>query len=307
MCVLCIAGLAGLLTGIALFVVALLARCGQSAIMSATNPATAAYAADITTPVQRTAAMARLGTANSLGMILGPAVSGALATLGLLAPLYFAGALAAAAALLVWRVLPAIPPTRRREQPRPPRLRYLDARIRRYALTAIALFTGFSAIQQTLGFQLQDRLALDGIRTAQYTGAALMVSALFSFAVQITVMQRVKLSPRIIIRTGLASLALGSALVAGFSGFLQLAVAMALLGTGLGLTMPAITAGASLAVGAEEQGGAAGVIASCPAIGFVSGPVIGGLVYPLASSGPALFSVTVLLATILLLAFTARR
>ncbi|MDP4650728.1 MAG: MFS transporter, partial [Haliea sp.] len=38
------AGLTGLLSGTLLYVVALLARCGQSMIMSATNPATTAYA-----------------------------------------------------------------------------------------------------------------------------------------------------------------------------------------------------------------------------------------------------------------------
>jgi len=300
------AGLAGSLTGLALYAIALVTRCSQSMIMSATTPAATAYAADITTAANRTSAMARLGTANSLGMILGPAVSGALATLGLLAPLYFAGALAAVAAILVWRTLPALPATERREHRRPRRLRYLDPRIRRYVITAIALFTGFSAIQQTLGFQLQDKLALDGIRTAQYTGAALMVSALFTFVIQITVMQRLKLAPKVFVRTGLASLAGGSLCVAAFQGFGVLALGMALMGTGLGLCMPAITAGASLAVGPEEQGGAAGVISACPAVGFVAGPVIGGAIYPLAPSGPALFSCLVLLGTIAFLVGTAR-
>jgi MFS family permease len=112
----------------------------------------------MTSTAERTAAMARLGTANSLGMILGPAVSGALATLGLLAPLYFAGAPVCgrgAAGL----ALPAIPSRTARTACAPRRLRFLDPRIRRFVLTAIALFTGFSAIQQTLGFQLQDQLA----------------------------------------------------------------------------------------------------------------------------------------------------
>jgi hypothetical protein len=149
--------------------------------------------------------MARLGTANSLGMILGPAVSGALATLGLLAPLYFAGALSAAAAILVWRALPAIPAAQLGRHAAPRRLRFLDVRIRRFVLTAIALFTGFSAIQQTLGFQLQDQLRLTGVQTAQYTGAALMVSALFTFVVQVTVMQRLKLPPHVFVRTGLGA------------------------------------------------------------------------------------------------------
>ncbi|WP_439100495.1 MFS transporter [Congregibacter sp.] len=301
------AGLTGVLSGLTLYGVALLARCSQSMVMSATSPSTTAYAADSTSTRQRTAAMAKLGTANSLGMILGPAVSGALATLGLLAPLYFAGALAAAAALLVWRALPAIPAPQRLNHERPRRMKFLDPRIRRFALTAIALFTGFSAIQQTLGFQLQDQLALSGVKTAQYTGAALMVSAVFTFVVQITVMQRLKLPPHIFVRTGLGFMALGSLLIAGFANFTMLAAGMALLGTGLGLCMPAITAGASIAVTSEEQGGAAGVISACPAVGFVSGPVIGGLLYPLAPFGPALFSAVVFSTTVAFLYGTAKR
>ncbi|MEM1187590.1 MAG: MFS transporter [Pseudomonadota bacterium] len=302
-----LAGIAGMLSGLTLYVVALVVRCAQSIIMSASTPAMTAYAADITTSAERMSTMARLGMANSLGMILGPAVSGVLASLGLVAPLYFAGALAAVAGFVVWRMLPALPPAQRREHGRPRRMRYLDPRIRRYVLSAIALFTGFSAIQQTLGFQLQDRLDLDGIRTAQYTGAALMVSALFTYTVQITVMQRLKLSPSIFVRTGLACLGIGSAFVAIYSGFMLLAVGMAFIGTGVGLCMPAINAGASLAVTPEEQGGAAGVVGSCPAVGFVTGPIIGGLLYPVSETGPALFSAATMAVTILMLVTTKKR
>ncbi|MFK8042260.1 MFS transporter [Congregibacter sp.] len=301
------AGLAGVLSGLALYGVALVTRCSQSVVMSASSPSTTAYAADSTSTSERTAAMAKLGTANSLGMILGPAVSGALATLGLLAPLYFAGALSAAAAVLVWKALPSIPAPQRLSHEKPKRLRFLDPRIRRFALTAIGLFTGFSAIQQTLGFQLQDQLELSGVETAQYTGAALMVSAVFTFVVQVTAMQRLKLPPHVFVRTGLAFMALGSLLVAGFANFTMLASGMALLGTGLGLSMPAITAGASIAVSPEEQGGAAGVISACPAVGFVSGPIIGGLLYPLAPFGPALFSAVMFFGTIGFLVSTAKR
>ena len=77
-------------------------------------------------------------------------------------------------------------------------------------------------------------------------------------------------------RIGLVSLLCGAAFIAGFDQFTTLAVGMAFLGTGLGLCMPAISAGASLAVSTEEQGGAAGLIAACPALGFTVGPVIAG-------------------------------
>ena len=197
------AGLSGLLAGSLLYATALLARCCQSLIMSATNPAATAYAADHTGAEQRTRTMARLGTANSMGTILGPAVSGALATFGLLAPLYFAGALAFVAALMVWRQLPVTPKQDLTSRPLSVRLRFGDRRLRLYLATAVGLFVGYSGIQQTLGFQLQDKLGLTGIETAQMTGAALMVAAAFTFLVQVTVMQRFKLAPMQFIRLGL--------------------------------------------------------------------------------------------------------
>ena len=118
------AGLTGMLGGSALYAVLLTARCSQSLIMSGTNPAATAYAADHTGPEQRTRTMARLGTANSMGTILGPAVSGALATFGLLAPLYFAAGLASLAALLVWWQLPVTPRQDLTSRPLSARLRY---------------------------------------------------------------------------------------------------------------------------------------------------------------------------------------
>lgn len=300
-----LAGLMGALSGLGLYVVLLLVRCIQAVVMSAASPSTTAYAADFTSVQERTSVMAKLGTAGSLGMILGPAVSGALAALGLLAPLYFAGMLSAVSAILVYKLLPKVPDSQRRHRELPKRLRYFDPRIRRFVLTSIALFVGFSAIQQTMGFQLQDQLGLDGVTTAQYTGAALMVSAAFTLFIQVTVMQHLKVSPAVFVRSGLSALAIGALLVASFTGFFQLAVGMAFMGIGLGLTMPAITAGASMAVGPDEQGGAAGLIGACPALGFVSGPIIGGLLYPLSPSGPSIFSAGIFIVTIAMLYLTS--
>jgi len=301
------AGLAGALVGTTLYGVALAARCSQSVVMSATGPACTAYAADHTTPEQRTRSMARLGTANSLGTILGPAVSGALATFGLLAPLYFAGAFTALAALLVWRRLPVTPADELVSRRQGARLRFRDPRVFVYLASAVGLFVGFSGIQQTLGFQLQDKLALDGIATAQMTGAALMISAAFTFLVQVTVMQRVTLRATQFIRIGLSSMMFGAAIISGFAHFAVLAVGMAFLGTGLGLCMPAISAGASLAVQPEEQGAAAGLISSCPAIGFVAGPLCAGALYQLHGPLAPLFSAAVFFLALVGLVVVERR
>ena len=301
------AGLTGMLAGWALYGVLLLARCSQSVIMSATNPASTAYAADHTSREQRTPTMARLGTANSMGTILGPAVSGALATFGLLAPLYFAAGMAAMAALLVWRQLPLTPARERTSRRVNTRLRFTDRRIRGFLGTAVGLFVGFSGIQQTLGFQLQDKLNLGGIETAQMTGAALMISASFTFLIQVTVMQRMSLRASLFIRLGLASLFVGAIIISIFNSFAVLGIGMAFRGTGLGLCMPAISAGASLAVSPAEQGAAAGLVSSCPAIGFVAGPVCAGALYQVHDNLAPLFSAAVFLAVLAAVGLAERR
>jgi MFS family permease len=300
------AGLAGMLGGTLLYVVLLVTRCGQSLVMSATNPAATAYAADHTSREQRTRTMARLGTANSMGTILGPAVSGALATFGLLAPLYFAAALAALAALMVWWQLPITPRQDLIQRQPTARLRPTDPRIRLLLATAVGLFVGFSGIQQTLGFQLQDKLDLTGIETAQMTGAALMVSAAFTFIIQVTVMQRSKLKPTQFVRLGLLSLLFGAGVIASFETFRVLALGMAFLGAGLGLCMPAISAGASLAVRPEEQGAAAGLVSACPALGFVAGPICAGALYQVHGPLAPMFSAGVFFVVLVVLVISDR-
>jgi MFS family permease len=300
------AGLTGLLSGTLLYIVLLVTRCSQSVVMSATGPASAAYAADHTSRDQRTKTMARLGTANSMGTMLGPAVSGALATFGLLAPLYFAAALAALGALLVWAKLPVTPDAQLTNLKTTRKLRFTDRRVALLLVTAVGLFVGFSGIQQTLGFQLQDKLHLSGIETAQMTGAALMVSAIFTFLTQVTVMQRVQLRPTQFIRIGLLAMLLGAALVSVFETFAVLAAGMACLGTGMALSMPSIAAGASLAVAPEEQGAVAGLVSACPAIGFALGPICAGALYQYHTPLAALFSAVVFFIVLIILVMNDR-
>lgn len=301
------AAMSGLVSGTVFYLLVLGTRVCQAMIMSATNPASTAYAADHTARDQRTKTMARLGTANSMGTILGPAVSGALAVFGLLAPLYFAAALAAVAALMVWRALPLTPPQQRSVHQPVARLKFTDRRITLFLVTAVGLFIGFSGIQQTLGFQLQDQLGLTGIQTAQLTGAALLVSASFTLLIQLTVMQRVQLPPTGFIRVGLLSLLVGATIIAGFQSFAVLATGMAFMGTGMALCMPSISAGASLAVEPHEQGAAAGLVAACPAIGFSVGPVAAGALYQVDGALAPLFSGCVFFAVLVCLVLLEKK
>ena len=300
------AGLMGLVSGTTLYLMAMVFRCGQSSIMSATGPAATAYAADLTTPDQRIGAMAQMGAAHSMGTILGPAVSGALATFGLLAPLFFAGLLTAIAGIVTALKLPKIPVANLTQRSYSRRLRYTDPRVVRYLAAAIVLFTGFSSIQQTLGFSIQDKMLLSGIETAQMTGGALMISAVFAFLAQLLLVQRLNLKPEQFVLLGIASLFVSALFVGNFEQYWVLGVGMAFMGTGLGVSMPSISAAASLAVSPEEQGAVAGLVSSCPAIGFVAGPIIAGLLYQQEPGWASLFSATVFAALFLVMVSTGK-
>jgi MFS family permease len=80
---------------------------------------------------------------------------------------------------------------------------------------------------------------------------------------------------------------------------------MAFIGTGMAMCMPAISAGASLAVEPAEQGAAAGLVASCPAIGFSVGPIAAGVLYQYNSAYAPLLSASVFF--LLLIVLTASR
>lgn len=299
------AGLEGWVAGTPLFLIALLVRCMQSLVMSATQPGAAAYTADHSARRLRTRSLARLGTATSLGMIFGPILAGALAGWGLLFPLYAATVFAAMAMLVIARYLPS---DRHSDGPARPvvKLRLTDPRIRLFLLCSFGAFTGFSSIQQTLGFRLQDMLSLDGTDTARYTGFALMASALATFVMQMTIAQRWSGSPLVLIRLGLGLLTLGSVGIALADQLNSILLGMAFMGAGLGLTVPAVAAGASLAVSPEEQGAAAGLVTALPAAGFVIGPVSGGYLYTLEPSASA-FGASAVIGSVFLAAMLGRK
>jgi len=134
-------------------------------------------------------------------------------------------------------------------------------------------------VQQTLAFRLQDVLNLSGIETAQYTGWAMMVSAASSLFMQIVIAQRYAGPAIQLVRWGGGLLLVGTVIISALDSRGAVLTSMVLIGAGLGLLMPAVAAGASLAVGPEEQGSVSGLVSACPAAGFVLGPISGGFLY----------------------------
>ena len=268
----------GVITGPTLFIIALIIRSLQAATMSATSPGCIAYAADHTVARFRTKTLARLSSAQSIGTITGPVMAGLLAGLGLLAPLVVASILSGlAAAIIALRLSKGVTPRSIKTHQR--RLGFLDHRLRVYFISAISAFTGVAMVQQTLAFRLQDALNLSGIETAQYTGWAMMLSATSMLFMQVTIAQRFAGPPIHLVRWGGGLSLVGTVIISSMDGWAVVLTSMALIGAGLGLLMPAVAAGASLAVGPEEQGGVAGLVSACPAAGFVLGPISGGFLY----------------------------
>jgi MFS family permease len=270
------AGQAKLVTGWALFFALVAARMTHAAVMSATMPAANAYMADITDAANRTRGMGAAGAANNVGSILGPGVA-ALAAISLLTPLWVMAAVAFLNGLFVMRFLPE-PPKHRTPAPKA-RLRYGDPRIRPFIVVGVLMFTGTALVQQTMGFRFQDALGLSAAETARAFGFAMMLSAVCSLVSQGVIVQRLSLAPFTLLRLAMPLLFLAFTLMALVESQVLLTVGMMIMGLGMGLSGPGFMAGASLAVGPEEQGAVAGVAGSCGPLGFTFGPLIGGLLY----------------------------
>ena len=79
-------------------------------------------------------------------------------------------------------------------------------------------------------------------------------------------------------------------------------------GVQISVVMPErAAASASLAVSPEEQGAAAGLVSSCPALGFVAGPICAGALYQIHGTLAPLFSAAVFLSVLGALAARERR
>jgi len=286
--------LAGLLSPLIAWFAMIAARMTQATLMSASAPAAGAYIADITTAKDRARGLARIGAANNLGSIAGPAVGGALAALSLLAPFVLAVVSVAVAMLLTLRYLPTAPLTRVHRARA--HVALTDRRVVRWIVPGIAMFMGAAVVQQTLSFRIQDALHLAPSHAAAAFGTTMMASAIAGLLAQTVIVQRVALPPIDWLLVGLPLIALALTTMALLDSFAAFVVANVLMGAGMGFAGAGFSAGASLAVTADEQGAVAGISASCSAAGWIVGPLLGPGLYQLSAPLPFLVSAAVIAA-----------
>ncbi|AWH29401.1 MULTISPECIES: MFS transporter [Stenotrophomonas] len=272
---------------------------------AAVPPTAAALIADQSPPGQRTQLLARLGSANALGMVLGPAAAGWLAYRNLPLALYAAALLPLLAlALLAWR-LPATPPVAANAAQKRTPLARMDARVRLPQLTAFLAMISVTIAQVTVGFFAIDRLALDAAAGARMAGLALTAVGVGLILAQVLVM-KLDVHPRRWIALGALIGGLGFASVALVQQPWQLPAAYAIAAFGMGFVFPSFQALAADAVEPHEQGAAAGTVAAAQGVGMVVGPMLGTLLYRANASLPYLM-VGVLLLLLCALALAHRR
>ncbi len=259
-----------------------LTRGAIGAFYAAIPSAGQALIADHVPPERRASAMATMGAANAVGMVLGPALAAVLAQHSLDLPLYATAVLPLAAWLVLWKALPR---QERHEAVAPAALGLADARLRRPMAVAFIAMSSVAIAQITVGFFAIDRLHLAPEPAARAAGAALTCVGIGLIVSQLLV-RRLQWSPLRLIRVGAAVAAGGFAATALAGSPALLAACFFVAAAGMGWVFPAFAAMAANAVEAHEQGAAAGSVGAAQGLGIVLGPLAGTLLYGLGPGAP---------------------
>ncbi|MEK5398016.1 MFS transporter [Paenibacillus sp. FSL K6-2859] len=234
-----------------------------------------AYVMGWSTKETRTQGMALFGAANGLGFVVGPAMSGGMASLGLTSPMYAAAILLFTLAILF---LVFIPKEKNIEIERQAiSLSPNDRRIRLYLWIGLLLSFALNIVQVTIGFFVQDSLGYSTQQATQLIGTGLAISGVMVVLSQIVISKYLKWHPKKVLLVGLLFVALG---LLGLLLFIRFAyVDFTFLGIGIGFTLLGYSAGASMAVQDHEQRSVASFIAALQGGGSFIGPVIGTALY----------------------------
>lgn len=260
-------------------VLVLVAARGLIGLFYAALPvAISALVADHHEPAQRASTLARIGAANAVGLVIGPATAGWAAGFGLAWPLYAAALLPSIAWLLLRFVLPASVDHAPRRTATTGAGRF-DLRLLLPALAAFTAMFSIAIAQVVVGFVALDRLHLDEQAGARVAGHALTAVGVSLILAQTLVFKLPKVAPLQWILVGAAIAAVGFAAAAAGSSQFALIAAYANMALGMGMVFPAFQALAANAVGPDEQGAAAGTVAAAQGLGIICGPLAGGLLY----------------------------
>lgn len=274
---------------------------------AAIPPTAGALVADEVAPGLRGSAMAKLGTANALGMVLGPAAAGWIAFHGIALALYIAAALPLLALVVLWWRLPDTPPSDSLHRKPKTGMALADPRLRLPVFTVFAAMVSVTIAQVVVGFFAIDRLQLSPANGARVAGLALTAVGIGLIFAQSLVMRFKSVPPARWIAFGALVSGIGFASSALVAVQWQLLAAYGFAAFGMGFVFPSFQALAADSVESHEQGAAAGTVAAVQGMGMVAGPLLGTLLYRWSPSAPYLFVGVVLAVLSLVATLHARR
>ncbi len=281
-----LAGLHKLAAPMVIFICFLFARALFGLFGAASNPATQAYVAEHTPPEKRTQSMSSLAGAFGLGTVIGPFVAPlfVLPLIGLSGPMFGFALLAGVMLFVVWKFLPEskhmpIAPVRAeiakdatggdatKEKPM-----WRDPRVTPFLIYGFIVAVCQTAQGQTLGFLIIDKLQLSPLQAQGFIAIAMMFGAMAGLLAQWGIIRMFEMTPRQLLRWGVAVAALGNVIVAFQPTYGAVVAGYAISSLGFGLARPGFTAGSSLAVGMHEQARVAGAIAAVNGVNVVLAP-----------------------------------
>jgi MFS family permease len=296
------AGLRQMAPPMAIFGMFLLGRALFGLFGSASNPANQAYVADHTPREQRTHYIASLAGAFGLGTVVGPFLAPyfIFPVVGLAGPLFTFALIAAAMLVVVWRFLPESPrragePTAVVHKDEPSRPMWQDPRVIPFMVYGFLVATCQTAQQQTLSFLIIDKLGVAPQAAQHPIAIAMAFGAVAGLLAQWGLIRMFEMTPRQLLRWGVACAATGNLIVALAGQYETVVVGYALASLGFGFARPGFTAGSSLAVGWRDQARVAGAIAAVNGINAVFAPAFMAL-YRWQHAAPFLLNMSLMLA-----------
>lgn len=247
---------------------------------------------------ERVKGMAGIGAIQGFAMIAGAVVGGLLAGVSLFLSIASVPVLMAIGLGIAFVMLPNHEPGV--TIPKPPRISPFDHRVGPFLLAGFGMFTSLGFTQFITGFLIQDRYQLDANTTGMVSGLTLLVSGITMIIGQGFVIPRLNWSPTTLLRVGTAIGVVGFALLLIHGAIWLLVLATATVTFGIALGMPGYTAGPTLLMDPEEQGGLAGLIGATNGLTFVIAPTLSTSLYavwpnlPIMIAGGVLFLVFVM-------------
>ena len=289
-------GLTGAVSTTVLIAMIMFSRMVYGLTASSIYPSASAYIADVTNWQNRAKGMALIGSANSMGSILGPMIGGGLAFLGVLVPMYAAAALSlvGAFAAILWLVEPAQHVERKKQKNRKAStLKVTDPRLRPYMIMWASFFVVFISLNFVTSFYIQDKFGITDMAEVMRTASiALACMAVVITLVQGVLFQIIRISPRVLLRLCGPFFSAALFTMAFAPSLPVLMIAFGMLGLAFACATPGINGSASLTVEPHEQGIAAGYLAAANTVGAILGPVLGTSIYKIQPNAPMLFGAT---------------